>query len=590
VTITLPSYLADPVIVDGRTYGRLVHRAEDRLWEIRGEPQVTALAKRLFPGSRSSGRRGDVGAGAATFPLTPRLVRDLAWLMQRFPLEIDAETMPIWTKAIEAAREHETRSIEIRRRPASIDAGATFAGELLPFQREGVAFLTHHRRCLLADEMGLGKTVQALAALSALPPEDAWPALIVCQSHVVRQWCRMVERFIPGRAITVLTGMRPDMPLPTPMTVIHYGLLRAWGQTLSGEFRTVIFDECQELRHTGTQKYTAASVIGDHAAAVWGLSGTPIHNTGGEIWAVLNILETHCLGDWHSFTREWCYGYGSDVVSDPKKLGHYLAEEGLCLRRRKADVLEELPPKRRVVEEIDGETGRFGEIAGALDQLVAEHDAAVDHLERGRKVREIVERARRATGLAKAPFVADFAAALLEAGEPGIVFAHHHAVVDEIVDRLRARDHAVEAIGGRETQREKDDRITRFRDNALTCLVISLRTTAGLDGLQERARWCVFAELDWSPAVHAQAEDRLHRIGQHDSVLAYYLVWPDSAAGSVDPDIMDRLGFKASQFSGLMLTEGETNEDRMLAQESATEHMRTIVDRLRDKRRKAGAA
>lgn len=80
----------------------------------------------------------------------------------------------------------------------------------------------------------------------------------------------------------------------------------------------------QELRHTGTEKYSAASLLSDSCNQVIGLSGTPIYNRGGEIWNVINVLDFHFLGDWESFSREWCSGYGSAIVTKPDVLGAYL--------------------------------------------------------------------------------------------------------------------------------------------------------------------------------------------------------------------------------------------------------------------------
>lgn len=133
--------------------------------------------------------------------------------------------------------------------------------------------------------------------------------------------------------------------------ILHYLLLRGWKQTLPQlDFKCVIFDEVQELRHTGTEKYSAASLLSDSCERVVGLSGTPIYNKGGEIWNVINVLDFHFLGDWESFSREWCGGYGTQVVLKPDVLGAYLKREGMMLRRTKEQVLTELPPKRRLVQ------------------------------------------------------------------------------------------------------------------------------------------------------------------------------------------------------------------------------------------------
>ncbi len=100
----------------------------------------------------------------------------------------------------------------------------------------------------------------------------------------------------------------------------------------------------------------------------------------------------------------------------------------------------------------------------------------------------------------------------------------------------------------------------------LCCL--SMRAASGLN--LQRANCVVFGELDWSPAVHSQAEDRAHRMGQEDSVLSYYLV---TQTGS-DQQIQDYLGLKVSQFVGIMGDEAESEEDRMLAQKAANNHMK----------------
>jgi len=144
--------------------------------------------------------------------------------------------------------------------------------------------------------------------------------------------------FAQGKlSIHVIRGTKKAEGLPRAhIYVIHYLLLRAWRAVLRDMgIKRVIFDEIQELRHAGTEKYSAASEIASLAEDVIGLSGTPIYNYGGEIWNVLNIIEYHCLGDWDSFTREWCNGYGNDTVRDSAMLGAYLRREGLMLRRKR---------------------------------------------------------------------------------------------------------------------------------------------------------------------------------------------------------------------------------------------------------------
>ena len=214
----------------------------------------------------------------------------------------------------------------------------------MPFQREGLGFLASSRRASLADEMGLGKTVQALAFLASLA---AFPALVVAPPHLVRNWQSEAQRFLRlsgGVRVHVFKGLTPYAPPPADLYVIHYLLLRGWKRQLPQMgFQAVIFDEMQELRHGGTEKYSAASLLADSVENVIGLSGTPIYNAGAKSGNVINILDYHCLGDWESFTREWCYGYASNIVAKPELLGEHLRWEGPMLRRLKGQVLSQLP-------------------------------------------------------------------------------------------------------------------------------------------------------------------------------------------------------------------------------------------------------
>jgi len=558
----MPAYLAD-THTGGKTYGTLYK--DGNHWCIAGDPTVVQMAKRLFPGS--DGRE----KGVARFPANKRLLGDLNWLMLRYPLEIDDKDG--WVKTLAECREHTLRSIELASRPAKIaPPKMSFDGELRGFQQEGLAQMLHHRRLLLADEMGLGKTPQFLAFLACT---STFPALIVVQPHLINQWRREIDKFLPGLDVHILTGLTPYPVSDSHIHIIHYGLLRGWINALPGKHRTVCFDEIQELRNSNTQKYSAASLIAGDAENVIGLSGTPIHNGGGEIWSVLNILEMHCLGDWDGFTREWCEGYGSKVVTSPEVLGDRLHNEGLMLRRTKLEVLPELPPKRRVVEEIDADEGVFGELVAPAAALAKKFDGISDALERGRTMREIVRSVRQATGVAKSPHVAIFVRALLEAGETCLVFAHHHKVVEILQDALK--DWRPGCVTGRQSRAEKDESVRRFQDGETNLCIISLRACSGLN--MHAAKCVIFAELDWAPAVHTQAEDRAHRMGQEDSVLAYYLVW--NGGESSDPDVMERLGFKTSQFKGIMRDPDETEEDRVLATKSAKKHMAKIVAKLK---------
>ena len=555
-----------------RTYGTLSYNRRRDCWVVRGDPSVTELCKRLFPGSET-GRRGE-----ARFPAHRRIVGDLNWLMLRYPLAVRAGDRERWERALSDAREYVVRRETARLLPERVAPDpSVFAGELTPFQQEGLAFLLRTDRALLADEMGLGKTVQALAMLAQA---GAYPALVVAPPHLMRNWENEIARFVrrpdgSPPAVHVLKGLTPYALPPADLYLMHYLLLRGWKESLPEYgIPTVIFDEIQELRHSGTEKYSAASLLAGAASRVVGLSGTPIYNRGAEIWNVVNILDFHFLGDYESFTREWCYGYGGQIVAKPELLGEKLREEGLMLRRTKRDVLKELPPKRRLVMPVDSDDAVYRRLMQPVRETIGRLRGEASGSQRALWEMEVERGERRATGVAKAPYVAQFVRALLDAGERVLLFAHHHEVMDLYKKELRTFSPAF--VTGRETPAMKERSVERFMAGRTDLCCISLRAAAGLN--LQRATCVVFGELDWSPAVHSQAEDRAHRMGQTDSILCYYLV----SQGGSDQDMQDALGLKVSQFVGLMGDEPPAREDALVSEQAARRYVERLVARLMD--------
>ena len=561
----LPGYLQDAPQT-GHLYGTLSYNRRSKCWTIKGEPCVTEMASRLFPGSER--RRGE-----ARFTANRRIIGDVNWLMMRYPLEIAPRDRELWKNALAQAREHVLLRMNAEKLPRrSTPPEGTFEGELREFQKEGLSFLLANPRTLLADEMGLGKTVQALACLAAA---KEFPALIVVPPHLLRNWQTEITRFLrlegkPAR-VCVLTGLKPYQPPEADVYIIHYLLLRGWKQALPQMgFKAVVFDEIQELRHGGTEKYSAASLLAEECERVIGLSGTPIYNKGSEIWNVVNILDYHCLGDWESFTRAWCDGYGNHLVRNPALLGEHLRREGLILRRTKEEVLAELPPKRRLVQEIDSDDKVYRELMRpVMDQLGSLLALHPDARERALLEEQVGRGERQATGVAKAPFVAAFVRALEDSGEKVLLFAHHHAVMD--IYRRELAAYRPVFITGRESTTQKEEAVARFMEGKTNLCVISLRAASGLN--LQRASCVVFGELDWSPAVHSQAEDRAHRMGQKDSILCYYLVAPQGS----DRDMQDALGLKVSQFVALMGDQTPELSSVQDAQKAAKAHIEAML-------------
>jgi SNF2 family DNA or RNA helicase len=551
-------------------------------WKITGSPHAVMMARKLF--SAESDERSHL---SISFPATLGNFEELLLLMHRFPLALEGDAAVAFERFYRIAIAERAINIAL---PAVSGGVRYFRGKLLPFQVEGVAFLAQVRKALLADDMGLGKTVMAFSFLDRV---GQWPAAIVMQSHVQRHWEKKLPEFMAAepagvggldyrahnklRFTSLNGGKRLDGTPQAQIYLVHYLVLHAWAEFLIERgVKTVVFDECQELRHPGTRKHDACSALARAADSVIGLSGTPIYNHGIEIHHVLNTLQRGCLGTKAAFERDWCgYVGGKVIVTQPETLGQYLRDRRLMLRRRKDEVKLELPAKRRVVEPIDADAAIFAELVRHAAELARQAAEIADPFDRARMEQEAIRETRRATALAKLPAVIAFLRGLMEAGEPTLCFTHHHATVDGICEALE--EFAPARITGREDKAGKDESQRRFVAGDTDLCLIALRTATGLDGLQARARVVVFAELDWSPAVHRQAEDRAHRMGQRDSVLVYYLV---TDLGT-DPFVMMTLNLKESQFTGLMHDRAESEEDRAVAEAAAKTHMASVLDMLR---------
>lgn len=517
-------------------------------WLIEASPPVMIQAARMFP------RATALRQGQLMLWDTPEIARDLEWLCERFPLLMDERAAATLARGADHHRATERAIEEILTgaRPR-LDGGhlleVASGREHRDYQYAAADLALTTRGLLLADDLGTGKSMSCLLALR--DPETL-PALIVCQTHLPAQWEREVAETFPTLRTHIVRQLEPYDPAAhrsmrgydPDVLIVPYSKLRGWGWHLAGKVRTVIFDEAQELRKRGSQKYDAAARIADGATLRIGATATPVYNYGGEIWSIIDILAPGVLGTNEEFGREWCVaGYTEKArVKDPAALGIYLREQGVMLRRTRKELGRELPEVVRVVHAIDADEDvleQTAEDALQLAELIVARAAPREELWRASG--DFDWRMRHATGVAKAPYVAEFVKLLLETGEQVVLYGWHRDVYALWTERLAAWSPAF--YTGTESPKQKQAARDAFVARDTQLLIMSLRAGAGLDGLQGAGHVAVFGELDWSPGMHDQCIGRLHRDGQDESVVAYFLV---SDHGS-DPVVAEVLGLKRQQ-------------------------------------------
>lgn len=553
-----------------RTYGTL--RLTGLGWELGAiEPHVSIRLKQLFP---------RIPKGAVppyVLPHNDILDADLDWFLARYPLEISAADR----SALTAGRlGFEREQAEIERillpeyQPPAI--GGLRPGQTVRrYQQQAVEILRRRRALLLGDEGGLGKTYTAAAFLCAEPA--ALPAAVVCDAHMQGQWREKIEAFTSLR-VHLITRGSPRLPdgrsyeLPAADVYIwRISQVSGWADIFAGGFvKSAIFDEPQSLR-TGehTAKGRAARVLSRHVAYRLGLTATPIYNYGAEMWNVMRFIDDEVLGPYDDFAREWCTDAGGKLrIADPKALGTYLREQHVMLRRLKGDVGLELPKVSRIVEHVEHDAKALGSIEDLARQLAVRATTGA-FVERGQAARDLDLMVRHQTGVAKAPAVAQFVRLLCEAGERVVLWGWHRDVYDIWLTSFRAAGLSPALYTGSESAAQKAAAKVEFEAGKVNPLIMSLRSGAGIDGLQHVCSTGVFGELDWSPGIHQQCIWRLDREGQLLPVTAFFLVTDEGS----DPPIMEVLGIKASEATqivdphlGMQAVDGDTGNLRRLVE------------------------
>lgn len=533
-----------------RTYGSFKYcpaTAEpdsEEYWELRVEPALATRLKHIIRRIRTT------QIGTLTVKHTLEVARDLQWLMNRWPLTPqDPRSKRVLNRA---ARAHHAREQAVNEILSKTATPTTLPLPPLTtprdYQLEAVHLLRTTGRLLLTDEVGLGKTLTGLLNATY---DDALPMVIVPPTHLPRRWETEIKESLPWLTFQTVKKTTPS-PSWTPqelpdVLIVPYSRLAGWHFHLAGHIKTIIFDEFQDLRRgTDTSKGRAAAALTLNTDYAMGMTATPIYNYGGEAWELMNILAPDQLGTKQEFIREWGHNLtNSNIhVNSPAALGSYLKEQGLMLGHTRKEVHRELPQVIKVAHTVDSDPVALEHIKGdAVELAKLILNDTTSGTERFKASGDLDWKLREATGIAKAPYVAEFVRLLLESEQKVVLFGWHRAVYDIWMSALK-EFHPVMYTGSESPTQKAAAEETFTQDPRCRIMILSLRSGAGIDGLQRVCRTAVFGELDWSPQVHTQGIGRLNRDGMgEEPVVAYYLTTDDGS----DPVILDVLGIKRLQ-------------------------------------------
>lgn len=532
-------------------------------------PHVMKRARALFTNASGVYEKGIYTHRPIKLKKNLTTLKDLNWLMQRYKFEIEE---PVLSLIQGGSNQYDEIQLSIELSPTehkqqlSKDA-VLLNGELRDYQQQFLNMFNKVKKMLLADVMGLGKTVQAF---SILQEPYRRPALVVVPTHLCAQWERELKKFLPTLTSHVIKGFKNyQLPL-VDVYITSYNRLSRWQDTLLGptfQVNTVIFDEVHELRHSNTDKRYVASQLSQKVEYCLGLSGTPIYNKGNEIWSVLDVIKPECLGEYADFLSEWCTWDQS--VYEPNLLNNFLKKSGLMLRRTSKDVSLSTSGFTKNIITLETDIEQMKQVQDVA-KMLAMSIVGMDLKEAGESVQEFDWKLRYATGMAKAKPTVEFVKMILEEKEKVILCGWHRDVYEVWTKELAIYNPVM--FTGSESSLQKDNAIKQFIEGDSRILIMSLRSGAGVDGLQKVCNTIIFGELDWSPHVMDQLVARLDRYGQNELVNTYYLTITDGA----DPFMINTLGVKRSQHDGLI--EGiKADEKTVVSSAVAPERIRDMA-------------
>ena len=371
--------------------------------------------------------------------------------------------------------------------------------------------------------------------------------LVICPASLRLNWQREIDKWstMPGGPAEVVLNGKAQPPRSGPL-VISYTLAatEAWAEALSWwDWELIIFDEAHYLKSRDASR--TIELLGNRdtpglvsrAKRVMLLTGTPVPNRPHEFFWPIKRLAPAVIDNmgWYRFCGRFVVGF-EDVtgfratgVKHEQELHARLRGSGWMARRRKEDVLPQLPQKRYslVVFPQDSKTAKVVEQEQQFDhRLIIEHGVPVG-------VAALPE-LRREMGEAKVGDCVSWIKDVLDGGvEKLLVFAHHASVIEATAEGLKAYNPAV--IYGKTPMAQRQVAVDRFQKDPEARVLVGSFQPMGVGWTLTAAHDVVFVEASWVPSDNEQAIDRAHRIGQEaESVNVYYLV----VEGSLDAKIL----------------------------------------------------
>ncbi len=421
--------------------------------------------------------------------------------------------------------------------------------KLRPYQEIGVRWLwflyTYGLSGFLCDEMGLGKTHQAMGLLAAVlnnkKKADRQKFLVVCPTSVIYHWQELLENFLPKVRVHLYHGpFRSPKKLKLKFDVIltTYGIMRSDKELFNKmAFEVAIFDEMQVAKNRKSQIH--ATLMQTKSEMKLALTGTPLENYLSELKALFDVVLPGFMPTSQEFKEEYVLPIEKNGDKDKQKALQSLISP-FILRRKKQDVLDDLPEKieeivyidlseeqKQIYDEIatrskdilDREGGEFYiHVFALLNHLkqVCDHPALFKKDAKNYKQYQS----------GKWDFFVELIEEARQSKQKIVVFSQYLGMLDIMEDYLKENNIKYATIRG--STRDRREQMKYFQEDPTCEVFIGSLQAAGVGIDLTAASVVVHYDRWWNPAKENQATDRVHRIGQNRGVSVFKLVCKNS--------------------------------------------------------------
>jgi len=437
-----------------------------------------------------------------------------------------------------------------------------FHGTLRPYQMRGYSWLSFLRKwglgACLADDMGLGKTIQALALIQRdWESGERRPVLLICPTSVVNNWQKEASHFTPELPVMVHHGIERMRGEAFKTEAIDHAIVISSYALLNRDFETfkdlnwvgVVLDEAQNIKNPETKQAKAARAIqADYRLA---LTGTPVENNVGDLWSIMEFLNSNFLGTQAEFKNRFFIPI--QAARDPEASERLKRLTGpFILRRLKTDkaIIADLPEKM----EMKAFCTLTKEQASLYEAVVKETMEALDETEGIQrkgvvlatllKLKQVCNHPAHFLGdnspvpgrSGKLTRLTEIAEEMAEVGDRALIFtqfAEMGAILQRYLQETFGRE--VLFLHGGTPKKHRDQMVEHFQahDDGPFLFILSLK--AGGTGLNlTQANHVIHFDRWWNPAVENQATDRAFRIGQTKNVQVHKFICAGTLEEKID--------------------------------------------------------